>query len=79
MEFIQSLVNVRRVRFIPDRYQIQTFLQFNLWQKLICECLYLDRIMSLLLADGDFAHEAEEIEQYLRYLRPGVIFRIKSA
>ena len=79
VEFIQSLVNVRRVRFVTDRYQVQTFFQFNLWQKLICGCLKLDRIIIQLLDDGNFTREAEEIEQCLRYLRPGLIFRIKSA
>lgn len=78
-EFIRSLVNVRHVRFITDRYQIQTFLQIEQWQKIIRQCTQLDRIVIQLLGDGDFQRHAENIEEDLRQLRPGLRFRIKSS
>ena len=78
-EFIRSLVNVRHVRFITDRYQIETFLQIEQWKKIITRCMRLDRIVIQLLGDGDFRRQAENIEQDLRHLRPGLRFRIKSS
>jgi hypothetical protein len=78
-EFIRSLFNVRRVRFITDRFQIGTFLQIDQWRKMISQCPQLDRIIIQLLDDGDFRRQAELIEQDLRQLRAGLIFRIKSS
>ena len=78
-DFIRSMVNVRRVRFITDRYQIQAFLQIDQWQKIISQCTKLDRIIIQLLGDGDFRRQAENIEQDLQQLRSGLVFRIKSS
>lgn len=77
-KFIRCLVNVRRVRFITDRYQIETFLQIEQWQKIISRGTHLDRIVIQLLSDGDFRQQAESIEQELRRIRPGLIFRIRN-
>ena len=78
-KFIRCLVNVRRVQFITDRYQIETFLQIEQWKKIISRCAHLDRIVIQLLGDGDFRQQAEDIEQVLLERRPGLTFRIKNA
>ena len=79
VKFIQSLVNLRRVRFITDRCQIETSLHINLWQKLIRVCVYLERVTIDVLDREDFTERARNIEQQLRVERPGVIFRIKNS
>ena len=76
VEFIQSLVNVRRVRFITNRREIVTFLRADQWQQLITECLRLEQVIIQLVDGGEFAWEAEKIEEQLRVFRPGMIFRI---
>ena len=78
VEFIQSLVNIRRVRFITSLYQIGMFLKANQWQQLARECLRLERVIIQLVDGGDFMREAENIEQQLRHSRPGMIFRIQT-
>ena len=77
-KFIASLVNVQRVRFITDRYRLWTFLRIDRWGELIRRCARLARIVIQLLGDGDLRQQAKDIEQVLRQLRPGLIFRIKS-
>ena len=76
VEFIQSLVNVRRVRFIANRRQIVTFFQIDQWEQLIIGCLQLERVIIQLVDGGEFTQEAEKIEEQLRIFRPGMIFRI---
>ena len=78
VEFIQSLVNVRQVRFITSRYQIEMFLEVNQWQQLVTECFRLNRVIIQLVDGGEFMQEAENIEQQLRHFRPGMIFRIQT-
>ena len=79
MEFLQSIGHVRQVRFITSEHQIQAFLEIAVWQKLITKCVHLDRVTIQLLDEGYFTQEAANIEQELRRIRPGFIFRIKSA
>ena len=78
MHFIESLTNVQRVRLIVNRHQIETFLLVNQWKRLIVECPRLDRVIIQLVGTGKFTREVLSIEQELRQLRPGMIFRIKS-
>ena len=78
-EFIGSLVNVRRVRFVTNRQQIPTFLQLNRWQHSFPKCVCLERVIVQLVDDGDFTEEAKNVEQEWRQLRPGIVFRIKKA
>ena len=59
-EFIQSLVNICRVRFITNQHQIQTFLQVNQWRKLIIECLRLNDVIIQLVDAGDFLAALEK-------------------
>ena len=79
LDFIGSLTNVRRVRFVTNRSKIQTFLQLNEWQWLIGDCACLERVIIQLVDGGDFTREAKNIEQELCHLRPTIVFRIKSA
>ena len=78
VEFIQSLVNVRRVRFITNQHQMETFLQIHQWEQLVSECRRLERVIIQLVDGGEFMREAENIEQQLRHFRPGLIFRIET-
>ena len=79
LEFIGSLANVRRVRFVTSQHQIQTFFQLDQWQQLIAECLSLERVIIQLVDEGDFTRQARNFEQELRQLRPGIVFQIKGA
>ena len=79
LEFIGSLTNVRRVRFVTNRSKIQTFFQLNQWQRLIVKCLFLEWVIIQLVDGGDFTREAKNVEQELYHLRPAIVFRIKSA
>ena len=79
VKFIQSMVNVQRVRFITVRSQIKMFLQVQLWQQLIIKCVHLDRVIIKMLNDGDYTRETASIEQNLRRLRPRMIFQIETA
>ena len=77
-EFLGLLANVRRVRFVINRHRIRTFLRLGQWQQLIAECLSLERVIIQVVDNGDFTQEARNVEQALRQLRPGIVFRIKS-
>ena len=77
LNFIPSLINIRRVKFITSRYQIQTLLQVHPWRKLVTECDRLDQVIIQLVDDGDYTQEAANIERELRHLRPAIIFRIR--
>ena len=79
MSFIASLTNIRRVRLIFNRNQLQTFLQVNQWQQLIHECLCLNRVIIQLANSVEFTQDALRIERTLRLSRPGMIFRIINA
>jgi hypothetical protein len=79
MEFLQSIVHVRQVRFVTSRHQIQAFLKIVVWQQLIITRVHLNRVTTQLLNEGDFTQEAANIEQELRQRRPAIVFRIKSA
>jgi hypothetical protein len=80
LEFIGSLVNIRRVRFVMNQHRMQRFLRLRQWEQLIGQCLSLERvIIQVVDDDGDLTQEAEHIEKELRQLRPGIVFRIKSA
>ena len=74
-----SLTNIQRVRLIVSRDLIETFLPVYQWKRLIEECPRLDRVIIQLVGTGKFTQEALSIEQELRQLRPGMIFRIKNA
>lgn len=76
--FLRLLINLRRVRFITNRRQIETFSRIDLWKQLIANCLQLNRVIIQLMDDGDFTARARDIEEQLRNIRPRVIFRIKS-
>jgi hypothetical protein len=78
VEFIQALRNVRRVKSIANRRQIVTFLQIDQWKQLTVECLRLNRVIIRLVDGGDFTQDAANIEQQLRHVRPGMIFRMKT-
>lgn len=78
MKFIESLVNVQRVRLITHQCQIEPFLKVHLWQDLINQCVRLDRVMIQLVNDGDFALEAHDIEEELRLSRSEMILRIEK-
>lgn len=79
MKFIESLSNVRRVRVVVNRNEINAYLQIIQWKNLISECPQLDRVIIRLVSSGAFTREAMDIEEKLRRFRPGMIFRIKSA
>ena len=79
LEFIKSLVSIRRVRFVTNRDNIKTLLQLNQWQQLIAECLSLERVIIQLVGNRDFTQEVANVEQELRQLRPSIVFRIKIA
>lgn len=78
MEFLHSLVNVRHVRFITNRFRIETLLEIGQWVKLIGKCLHLERVTIQVMDHVEFMARGKKIEEELRQLRPGVIFRIKS-
>ena len=78
MEFIHSLVNVRQVRFITNRFRIETLLEIAQWVKLSRECAHLERVTIQVMGHVEFTEQVKKIEEELRQLRPGVIFRIKS-
>jgi hypothetical protein len=77
MNFIQLLTNVRRMQLIGDAFQIRTFLKVNEWREVIHECVHLSRVIMQTANPGDFTHAADVIEEELRQLRPGLIFRVK--
>ena len=79
VKFMQSMINVRRVRFITVRNQIETLLKVQLWQQLMSKCIDLDRVVIKILDDGDYTQEAANIERELRQTRPGISFQIKTA
>lgn len=79
VEFIRSLVNIRRVRFVTDRLQLETFLQVDRWQELIRACVHLERVILQLLDHAELTEEANTIERQLRQIRSGMIFRIRTA
>ena len=76
MSFIASLINIRLVRLVVNREQLQIFLPVNQWQQVIRECLQLDRVIIQLADSGEFTQDALHIEGTLRLSRPGIIFRI---
>ena len=43
VKVLRLLTNLQRVRFVTDRFQIETCLQIHLWEKLIQECVQLER------------------------------------
>ena len=79
LKFIESLVNVQRVRLFASRLRVEPHLTVRSWQDLIKKCVRLDRVVIQLVDDGDLTDEANNIEQELRAIRPEMIFRIKSA
>ena len=79
IKFIESLVNVQRVRFLTTAIQIEPYLQVHLWRNLINQCVRLNRVIIQLVDDGDFTQKAHQIEQELRRIRPEMIFRITGA
>ena len=78
MNFIQLLTNVRRVRLIVNEFQIQAFLNANQWREVIHGCVHLNRVIMQTANPGDFTEAADVIEEELRQLRPGLIFRVKT-
>ena len=76
--FIQSLVNVRNVRFITNRFRIETLLQVDHWQQLMRKCVHLERLIIHVRDHAEFTERVQDIEKELRQIRPGMIFRIKS-
>jgi hypothetical protein len=78
IHYIQSLVNVQRVRFITSQYRIERLLEVYEWRKVISECVRLDRVIIQLVDDGDFAREAHDIQQELRRIRPEITFRVEK-
>ena len=78
VEFIQSLTNVRRVQFITNQHEIGTFFQIDQWKQLIVECRRLNRVIIRLIDGGEFTQEAASVEQELRRVRSGMIFRIQT-
>ena len=78
-EFLEHMINVRRVRFTTCCYQIQAFLEVAVWQRMITGCVHLERVTIQLMDKGDFVREAMNIEEELCRIRPGIIFRIKRA
>jgi hypothetical protein len=79
LKFIQSLVNIQRVRLFTGGFRIAPYFEARHWQDLIKECVRLDRVMIQLVDDRDFTKEEMNIERELRAIRPELIFRIKSA
>ena len=79
MEFIHSLVNVRHVRFITNRFHTETFFDIRAWQTLMRECVHLERVTIQRMDYAKFTGQVKKIEEELRQLRPGMIFRITSA
>ena len=78
IRFIRSLVNIQRVRFITSEYRVNQLLQVNEWREVISECVRLDRVIIQLVNDEGYTREAHNIEQELRRIRPGIIFRIEK-
>jgi hypothetical protein len=76
--FTQSLVNVRRVRLVTSRHQIDEFLGIAAWRQLIAKCVHLDQVTIQLLDEGHFMQKTVKIQRELRRIRPELTFRIKS-
>jgi hypothetical protein len=76
--YIQSLVNVQRVRLITNCYYIGAILRAPHWQQALSQCVHLSRVIVEMKGHGDFKQEAMNMEQTLRQFRPGMIFRIKT-
>jgi hypothetical protein len=79
LRFIQSLVNIQRVRLFTGGFRIAPYFEARHWKDLIEECVRLDRVIIQLVDDRDFTKEEMNIERELRTIRPEMIFRIKSA
>ena len=77
--FIQSLVNVRRVRIVMQDEQLNTALNVNPWQQLIRKCVHLEQVIIQIVGRADCMERVEKIEEELRQFRPEMIFRITSA
>ena len=77
--FLESLVNIRRVRLIIIRDHLEAILCALRWQQVISKCVHLNRVIVQLKDHGDFKQEATNMEQELRQFRPEMIFRIKTA
>ena len=79
VKFMQSMINVRRVRFITVRNQSETLLKVQLWQQVMSKCIHLDRVIIKMLDDRDYTQETANIERELRQTRKGSSFQIKTA
>jgi hypothetical protein len=78
MPFIKSLSNVRRIRLVVNRDQLEMCLLVDQWQQLISECPQLERVIIQSPDSEKFTQTTLNIEQTLRLSRPEMIFRIKS-
>ena len=78
INYIRSLVNFQRVRFITNRSRIKYLLHVKEWRKAISECVRLNWMIVQIVDDGDFAREEHDIEQELQRIRPEMIFRIEK-
>ena len=78
LSFIESLVNVRRVRLIITSYEMGSISRVPRWQHILGECVHLNRVVVQLKSPGYFKQKARHIERELRQFRPEMIFRIET-
>lgn len=78
MMFIEFLSNVRRVRLVINRHEIENAFRIGHWKTLIRKCRHLNRVIIQLANSEEFTQGALKIEQTLRLSRRTMIFQIKN-
>lgn len=78
LRFIESLVNIRRVRLITTSDHLQSISEMSRWLHILGECVHLKRVIVQLEGHGDFKPETRHMEQELRQFRPEMTFRIET-
>jgi hypothetical protein len=76
--FIDSLVNLRRLRLIITRNHLPRIFDKSRWQYLISECVHLNRVIIDVVGNEICTKKAKALEEEMRKLRPGIIFRIAT-
>ena len=78
LTFLESLVNVRRVRLITTSHFLESMSEVRRWEQILSQCVHLNRVTVELTNGGDFSEKSKKMEQLLRQFRPGMIYRIKT-
>jgi len=80
IDLIQYMFNIRYIRLIINKYNLNQFLYFGQWVRLINECHYLKKItiqiMGNIQQDQQLIEELRKIQNYLQIIRESIKFKV---